>query len=186
MVRQPARGRGCQRAPVHRWHPAVLRRGCVVSSGGRRTVTRPSSHAARGSGGALMFEHLDDPLERERDLVAEYGAVAILAASMRRRRGIVVTTLAISLVMTGGVSGLALGGPDSVHEPVDGGPLLALGDPRSTDTNLTPLSLTGSDRTSPGTCPTAANADRPASSAAVAVAVTDAVVVGTVGGRGTD
>jgi hypothetical protein len=85
--------------------------------------------------------------------------------------------LALALIATGGVSGLALGGPDAAYSPIGAGPLLALGAPRSSNAGLAPVSLTASERTSPNACASLAEDGRPTSSAAVAVAVTDAVVL---------
>lgn len=124
-----------------------------------------------------MFEHLDDPLQHERDLSAEYGVIAALTTAHRRRRSITVTTLALSLVITGGVSGLALGGPDSVHAPIGKGPLLAIGDPRSTSADQPLPALVGGDRTNANGCPSAADPGHPTAFAAAAVSVTGPLVI---------
>lgn len=124
-----------------------------------------------------MFEHLDDPRQHEHDLVAEYGTVAALSAAHRRRRSITVTTLALSLVVTGGVSGLALGGPDSVHAPIGKGPLLAIGDPRSTSADRPLPALVASDRINANGCPSAADPGHPTAFAAAAVAVAGPLVL---------
>jgi hypothetical protein len=124
-----------------------------------------------------MFEHLDHPQPPDvADDGPEQAEVAASASRLRLRRGMLVSTITLSLVATGGVSGLALGGPDAVHRPIGTGPLLVIGAPQST-APVSPASLTSSERTSPNACPSLADAGRPTSSAAVAVAVTDAVVV---------
>lgn len=126
-----------------------------------------------------MFEHLDNPFQPLLDEDgAEYAEILRRGQRLRRRHQAVVTVLSLSLVSTGGVCGLALGGPEAVHAPIGTGTLMALGDPRSTEKPV-PL-LTASEQTSNGACPSLAAFGRPATTAAVAVAVTGAVVVGNV------
>jgi hypothetical protein len=131
-----------------------------------------------------MFEHLDDALQPVHPMPdPEYTGVLARTAMMRRRRTVVSTTVVVALLATGGVSGLALGGPESVHAPIGAGPLLALGDPRSTSADRPLPALTVShhanadDHTNANACPSAADGDRPTAFAAAAVAVAGPVVI---------
>jgi hypothetical protein len=124
-----------------------------------------------------MFEHLDAALAPL--LVGDGGDYADLrhrTARLRRRRNVVATAVTMSVLVTGGVSGLALEGPEDVHAPIASGPLFAIGAPRSF-AQAPSVSLSQSESTPPNACPSLASAGRPTSSAAVAVAVTEAVVV---------
>ena len=66
-----------------------------------------------------MLEHLDDPLQPPNSAIdPEFEDVRQRAAQRRRTQGAVAGVVVFSVLVTGGVSGLALGGPDVVHAPI--------------------------------------------------------------------